>query len=154
MKKMLIKCFTNIVLFILFGLSFAFPFKQFEVISDYGLEVTFSIFPILLLGYIVLYLIIYSLLKTMKIIPESDTSELYYEDEREREIVAKATKNSYVTLMAGLIGMIAILSLSQIFSVVLSFNITIYQISILLITLLLVTSSITYYLTWIRQYKK
>ena len=90
----------------------------------------------------------------MKIIPESDTSELYYEDEREREIVAEATKNSYVTLMAGLIVMIAILSLSQIFSVVLSFNITIYQISILLITLLLVTSSITYYLTWIRQYKK
>lgn len=84
MKKMLIKCFTNIVLFILFGLSFAFPFKQFEVISDYGLEVTFSIFPILLLGYIVLYLIIYSLLKTMKIIPESDTSELYYEDEQEK----------------------------------------------------------------------
>ena len=87
MISLLNKTISNIILFALFGLSFAFPFKDLNIVADYGVELTFSIFPILLVIYIVGYLLLNYYLKATDKIAQKDNSELYFSDEREAQVV-------------------------------------------------------------------
>lgn len=154
MKSLLNKTISNIVLFSLFGLSFAFPFKNLNIVADYEVEITFSIFPILLVIYIVGYLLLNYYLKATNKIAQKDNSELYFSDEREAQLVNKALKIAYLTLMTGLLIMTALLALFQIFTVTSDPTINTYQLSILLITTLLITTCLTYYMSYRKEYLK
>lgn len=154
MKKITINSLNSAITFVLFGLTFAFPFKEFVWINEGQIEFTFSIYPILLVFFLGIILVTYISLKVFKKMPLEAYSEQYYADEREKDIVAAANKNAYLTLMSGLIIGIAVLGVFEMIQFVEPMPLNMYQIAVLAMALLLVLSTMTYYITWIYYYKK
>ncbi|QIB68896.1 hypothetical protein Ami103574_05980 [Aminipila butyrica] len=154
MEKIIIKSTGNILLFLLFGLAFLFPFSELQSIQDAGFRATVSIYPILLAGYLVIYPFLYLVISKKQKWSRRDLSELAFSDEREKVIVAEATKTSYLVLMGGLILAMAIIGGIKLFSLFTHKEISIYFISILLITILLIMSTISYCITWCFEYRK
>lgn len=154
MKKITINSLNSAITFALFGLTFAFPFKEFVWINEGQIELTFSIYPILLVFFLGIILITYIGLKVFKKIPLEAYSEQYYADEREKDIVAAANKNAYLTLMSGLIIGIGVLGVFEMIQFIELMPLNMYQIAVLAMALLLVLSTMTYYITWIYYYKK
>jgi hypothetical protein len=154
MKKIIIKSAGNIILFLLFGLTFLFPFTEIQPIQNLGFSATISIFPILLAVYFIIYPILYYVFWKRLKWSKTDVSELAFSDEREKVIVAEATKISYIILSGGSILVIAIIGGLKLFSLFTHENISMYFISILLITLLLVISTFSYCIKWCLEYRK
>lgn len=154
MKKIVIKSVGNIILFSLFGLAFLFPFSEIGVIENVGFRTTISIYPIMLAAYLIIYPILYYILRKRLMWSKKDVSELAFSDEREKVIVAEATKTSYITLIGGLIVGIAIIGGVKLFSLFTHEDISIYFISILLMTILLVVSTVSYCIKWCLEYCK
>lgn len=154
MKKIIVKSIGNIILFLLFGLAFLFPFSEMQSNRNIGFSATLSIYSILLAVYLMIYPILhYVLWKRLKW-SKANASELAFSDEREKVIVAEATKTSYTILIGGLIAAIAIIGGAKLFSLFTHKNISIYFISILLITLLLIISTISYCVKWCLEYRR
>lgn len=154
MKKTIIISACNSILFILFGLTFLFPFSEVNQIKNTGFSGTFTIFPILLVIYIILYPAAFYAARKIFKMDKKDNSELTFSDEREKIIVSESAKASYKILVGGLISMIAIIGGIKFFSLFTHENINIYFMSILLMTILLVLSSITYCIKWCLEYRK
>ncbi len=154
MKKIIIKSASNIILFLLFGLAFLFPFSKIQSFENAGFSATISIYPIMLAVYLIIYPVLnYVLWKRLKW-SGTDASELAFSDEREKVIVAEATKISYIILIGGLIMSMAIIGGVKLFSLFTHEDINIYFISISLIAILLIVSTISYCVKWCLEYRK
>lgn len=153
MKKIMFQCIGNTLLFALFGLAFLFPFSNINQVES-GFSGTVTIFPMLLLGYLIIYPTIYYVFKTIFKWDRKDNTELAFADEREKTIVAEATKTVYKILIGGLLGSIAIIGGARFFSLFSHETINIYFISVLLMTILLILSSICYCIKWCVEYYK
>ncbi len=154
MKKIVIKSVGNLVLFSLFGLAFLFPFSEIQSVEHVGFSTTIAIYPVLLAAYLIICPALYYILRKKLTWSKNDISELAFSDEREKMIVAEATKTSYITLICGLIASIAIIGGVKLFSLFTHEDINIYFISILLMTILLVLSTISYCIKWCLEYRK
>lgn len=153
MKKMIFQCVSNVLLFSLFGLAFLFPFREISQ-SEFGFNVTFGIFPVLLIASLIAYPILYYVLAKKYCWGKKDNSELSYSDEREKIIVAEATKIAYKVLVGGVAIIIAVIGGLRFFFLFTGMNLSIYSVAIALLTLLLDAAAISYCVKWCLEYKK
>ena len=153
MKKTIFLCIGNAVLFTLIGLAFLFPFSEITQM-EMGFQGKITIFPYLLIAYLIAYPIAYYILVKKYHWGENANSELAYSDEREKIIVAESTKTAYKALVGGLIITIAVIGGLKFFSLSTGANISIYLVSIALLTALLDIATISYCVKWCREYKK
>jgi len=154
MRKIIIISAGNTMLFLLFGLTFLFPFSEVHQIESTGFSGTITIYPILLIIYLIIYPVAYYVIGKILKWDEKDNSELTFSDEREKVIVSEAAKTSYKVLMGGLIVIIAIIGGVRFFSLFTHENISIYFTSVLLLTMLLVISTVLYCIKWCLEYRK
>jgi uncharacterized membrane protein len=154
MKKTIFISVGNIILFLLFGLTFLFPFSEIYQIETTGFRGTFTIYPILLVIYLIIYPVVYYITGKKLKWNKKDNSELSFSDEREKVIVSEAAKTSYKILVGGLIVIIAIIGGVKFFSLFTHENISIYFVSVLLLTILLVVSTVFYCIKWCLEYRR
>ena len=154
MSKIIIKSTGNIILFLLFGLAFLFPASEFRQTGEIGFGASPTIFPLLLVLYLVAYPIVYHILQKALRWDKKDNSELTFSDEREKMIVAEATKVSYVILTGGLLFSIAAIGGVRLFSLFIHQDISIYFTGVLLLTAVLIISSLAYCIKWCVEYRK
>ena len=63
MMRTMTICLGNLVLFILMGLAFLFPFSEYSLVEGgFGIMFRPTVFPLLLLAYLVVYPILYAVL--------------------------------------------------------------------------------------------
>ena len=156
MKGTILRCASNVLLFTLFGLAFAFPttgVAPLETPYLTGIEANITIFPIFLLAFLIFAIIYFVLTKKLPW-GKHTHSELLYSDEREKIIVAESTKTAYKTLMIGLPVAIGVLFGLRFFSLFAGLAVNIYAASILLLTALLNIAMISYCVKWCREYRK
>lgn len=153
MKKTVILCVGNTLLFTLFGLAFLLPFSEISQM-EFGFNGTVTIFPFLLIAYLIAYPIIWFILKKKYHWGKKDNSELAYSDEREKIIVAESTKTAYIVLIGGLILIIAAIGGVKFFSLSTGMNISSYTVSVALLTVLLDVATISYCVKWCLEYNK
>ena len=154
MKKMIFVSSGNAVLFILLGLAFLFPVSEYQQTEVVGLSGTLTIFPFLLLAYLILYPSVFFVLRKMLKWNKKDSSELTFSDEREKIVVSEAVKISYRILITGLLFSIPFLGCVRLFSLFTHSEISMYFVSVLLCTLLLIISTIAYCIKWCIEYRK
>ncbi|MDR1770963.1 MAG: hypothetical protein LBS02_10030 [Hungatella sp.] len=154
MKKTIFISVGNIILFLLFGLTFLFPFSEIYQIEITGFRGTFTIYPILLVIYLIIYPVVYYITGKKLKWNKKDNSELSFSDEREKVIVSEAAKTSYKILVGGLIVIIAIIGGVEFFALFTHENISIYFVSVLLLTILLVVSTVFYCIKWCLEYRR
>ena len=168
MRKTIFLCVGNILLFALFGLAFLFPFSEFTHICsvhlypyfpeltqiEYGLQLHLTIFPFLLLAYLIAYPVIYYILANRCGWRKGADSELSYADEREKVIVAASTKAAYQVLIGGLLFLIATIGGVRFFSLFTGMELSIYATTVALLTALLIVASVFYCVTWCREYQR
>lgn len=154
MKKMIFVCTGNTIMFILAGLAFAFPFSEVNQTENIRLSATLSLFPLLLIAYIIVYPICFYILKKAYGWNKGSSSELSFSDEREKDLSAQAAKKSYTVLMGGIISVIAILGGVQFFCLFTHQINNIYPIAIILLSAVLILSTITYGVKWCLEYRK
>ncbi|WP_349948188.1 hypothetical protein ABFV83_06960 [Lacrimispora sp. BS-2] len=154
MKKTIFISVGNIILFLLFGLTFLFPFSEIYQIETMGFRGTFTVYPILLVIYLIIYPVVYHITGKKLKWNKKDNSELSYSDEREKVIVSEAAKTSYKILIGGLIVIIAIIGGVRFFSLFTHEYISIYFVSVLLLTILLVVSTAFYCIKWCLEYRR
>lgn len=104
MMRTMTLCLGNLVLFILMGLAFLFPFSEYSLVEGgFGIMFRPTVFPLLLLAYLVVYPILYAVLSRRfgwrGRFGRRPVSELSFSDERERAIVGEASKASYLVLV-------------------------------------------------------
>ena len=153
MKRTLFLCIGNAGLFTLIGLAFLYPFSGVTQM-EMGFQGSVTIFPLLLIAYLIAYPVIHYVLAKKYHWGEKDNSELAYSDEREKAIVAESTKIAYMVLVGGLIITIAVIGGLKFFSLSTGANISIYLVSIALLTVLLDIATISYCVKWCLEYKK
>jgi len=147
MKKTIIQCSGNVLLFTLMGLAFMFPFSEVTQM-EMGFQGSVTIFPFLLIAYLIVYPIVHYHWG------KSADSELAYSDEREKIIVSESTKIAYKVLIGGLIITIAAIGGVKFFSLSTGMDISTYVSSIALLTALLDIATISYCAKWCWEYKK
>jgi len=153
MKRTLFLCIGNAGLFTLIGLAFLYPFSGVTQM-EMGFQGSVTIFPLLLIAYLIAYPVIHYVLAKKYHWGEKDNSELAYSDEREKAIVAESTKIAYMVLVGGLIITIAVIGSVKFFSLSTGMDISIYSTSIALLTALLVIATISYCVKWCWEYRK
>lgn len=154
MKKTIFISIGNTILFLLFGLTLLFPFSEIHQIETAGFSGTITIYPMLLAIYLIIYPVVYFTIEKKLKWSIKDNSELAFSDEREKVIVSEAAKTSYKILVGGLIAIIAIIGGVKFFSLFTHETISIYFVSVLLITILLVLSTVLYCIKWCLEYRK
>jgi hypothetical protein len=107
-----------------------------------------------LIIYLIIYPVVYYTIGKILKWNKKDNSELSYSDEREKVIVSEAAKTSYKILVGGLIIIIAIIGGVRFFSLFTHENISIYFVSVLLLTILLVISTVLYCIKWCMEYRR
>ena len=147
MKKTIIQCSGNVLLFTLMGLAFMFPFSEVTQM-EMGFQGSVTIFPFLLIAYLIVYPIVHYHWG------KNADSELAYSDEREKIIVSESTKIAYKVLIGGLIITIAAIGGVKFFSLSTGMDISTYLSSIALSTALLDIATISYCAKWCWEYKK
>ena len=153
MKKVIFNCANNILLFTLFGLAFMFPFSTVRQMTD-GVDVSLTAFPIIFIVYLLIYPFLYFFIRKKFHWEKKDNSELVFADEREKEIVSQATTTTYKVLIGGLISAVAIIAVVRFFALFIHRDVSIYKVSVLSITLLLILAMITYCMKWCSEYRK
>ncbi len=88
MKKIIFQCVGNAVLFTLFGLAFLFPLSGISQ-NENILSGTITCFPIMFVGYLIIYPIANYIISKIFRWNKKDNSELAFSDEREKLIVAQ-----------------------------------------------------------------
>lgn len=154
MKKIMFQCIGNVILFTLLGLAFMHPFSNINQSGETGFRGTITVFPILLCLYLIIYPIAYNIFKKCVSLDKKENSELAYSDEREKSIVSEAAIVAYKSLIGGIVVSIAILGGVRFFSLFSHEVVSIYFISILLLTIVLVVSMISYSMKWCIEYRK
>lgn len=153
MKKTVFQCVGNVLLFTFLGLAFLYPFSEVvQTELEFGGSV--SIFPFLLIAYLIAYPVIYYILAKKYRWGKGADSELTYSDEREKIIVAESTKVAYKALIGGLIFIIPAIGGVKFFSLFTGMEISIYVTSIALLTALLNIATVLYCAKWCLEYKK
>jgi len=135
------------------GLAFMFPFSEVTQM-EMGFQGSITIFPFLLIAYLIVYPIVHYILVKKYHWGKSANSELAYSDEREKIIVSESTKIAYRVLIGGLIITIAAIGGIKFFSLSTGMDISTYSTSIALLTVLLDIATISYCVKWCREYKK
>lgn len=153
MKNVIYNCALNILLFTLLGLAFMFPFSDFKQ-TEGGIEGAITIFPILLIVYLLVYPIIRYVIRKASKKEKIDDSELVFADEREKIIVSEATKTVYKVLIGGILVAIAMLGGIRFFTLFAHIDVSIYSIGILLLTVLLDAATVSYCIKWCHEYQK
>lgn len=153
MRKIIFLCLGNVVLFILFGLAFLFPFANVTQ-TNTRFSASITIFPVLLLVYLIAYPITYYALSRIYKWGKKENTELFFTDEREKVIVSEATKLSYIILVGGIIATVAILGGTKFFSMITNLEITSYFIAVIALIIVLVVSTISYCIKWCSEYRK
>lgn len=153
MKKTIFICSGNAILFLLLGLAFAFPADEVQLIEGAGFGAAVSVFPLLLLGYLMVYPLCFYVLKKLFGWHGPSDSELSYADEREKTLVAEAAKVSYVVLVGGILTVIAALGGLAFFSLFTQTSYNSYATAILLLSGVLMLSSISYGVKWCLGYR-
>lgn len=110
--------------------------------------------PLLLIAYLIVYPVIYYIFTKKSPWRKGAESELTYSDEREKTIVAESTKIAYIALIGGLIISIAVIGGLKFFSLSTGMNVSIYFVSISLLTALLDIATISYCAKWCWEYTK
>jgi len=154
MKKTIFVCVGNAILFLLFGLTFLFPASNIQLNGEAGFSGNLTIFPIILISFLIIYPIIFFVLRKIFKWNKKDASELNFSDERESLIVSKATITTYKVLTGGVQMCIGAIATVRFFALFTHSETNVYFISILSLTMLLVVSSITYCVKWCAEYKK
>ena len=164
MRKTIFLCVGNVLLFSLLGLAFLFPFSEFAQIGhsafneftqiEYGLQFRLSVFPFLLIVYLIAYPVLSHILAKKYRWRKGAASELSYEDERENMIVAAAAKAAYQALIGGLLVLIAAIGGVRFFSLFSGVEISMYAVAIALLTALLNIATVVYCATWCREYRR
>jgi hypothetical protein len=153
MKRTVFQCAGNVLSFTFMGLAFLFPASE-VVKTETGIGASLTFFPFLMIGFPIVYFIIYLILAKKYRWGKGDNSELAYSDEREKIIVAESTKVAYKVLIGGLIFVIPAIGGANFFSIFTGTGINIYMVAITLLTLLLNTAMISYCVKWYLEYKK
>lgn len=154
MRKIIFHSAGNTILFLLFGLAFLFPFAEIQQSGTTGFSGKMTVFPLLLLGYFIIYPIVNYIFNRVLKLDKRDHSELSFSDEREKVIVAEAAKVAYKILIGGLLITVAALGGIRTFSLFTREEISIYFVSVLLIMVLLIVTTIAYCITWCLAYRK
>lgn len=159
MMRTMTICLGNLVLFILMGLAFLFPFSEYSLVEGgFGIMFRPTVFPLLLLAYLVAYPILYAVLSRRfgwrGHFGRQPVSELSFSDERERAIVGEASKASYLVLVGGLIVIIPLLGGVKLVSDFSRAGIDMYVIAVAALTVLLAVATVTYGARWYCDYRK
>jgi hypothetical protein len=155
MRRTVFLCVANALLFALVGLAFLYPVSELvQSQPPPGLEFRPTVFPLLLTVYLIIYPVTCFILAKKYRWGKHADSELTYADEREKTIVAESTKVAYKVLIGGLIVIIPIIGGVKFISLFSGMDVSIYSVSIALLTALLVIATISYCVKWCLEYKR
>jgi hypothetical protein len=155
MKKVITACIGNSILIILLALALIHPFSDVQN-NENGVEVTFSIYVLIFVIYSIIFCILSVIVFKNNKKQFLKYSEFTFEDEREKIIVADATKFAYIVSICFLMISMVMLAVMKAISSTKMFHveINIYSLSISLITMTICLAFITYCIRWCIEYKK
>ena len=137
MKKVVFESVGNVLLFVLMGLAFMFPFSRYEggATAD-GFSLSVHLSP--LMAVFVVFLVLYPI-----------------DDERELQITGRALRTAYRVLMTCLIVGLGVLAAAQFLSATfLGDAVAVYRTAVGIIAATLVAASASYCIRWCLEYRK
>jgi|GEM_PF-1135867 len=157
MKRVIFECAGNCIGFILLGLIMVEQFV-FRRVNEFGVQILFQVnaIHIILFVFTIVFLAIRFFGFRRKKRPMLEVSELAYADEREKAIVAEATKKAYIAAMVCLVLSLGAMAWTRIggMLVLQRFDIDMYVVGVTLIVVTIVVIMVTYCVTWCREYRK
>ena len=153
MKKTIILCTGNFILFVLFGLAFLYPAQQVRQLHP-GISAGVGPIPILLLVYLIVFPVVYHLLAKKCHWGKNSGTELSALDEREQQVVAQATKAAYQVLIGGILVVVAALGGLRFFALFTDMQFDFYRWAVALLCALLAVATAVYAAVWCKAYLK
>lgn len=154
MKRIIVISIGNIVLLLLLCLALLFPFSSLQQAGETGFAATLTIFPFLFIAYLMLYPIALYFSKKLFRWNTREDSEFSFSDEREKTITMGAATTTYKVLFSGVLVSVATLGTVKFFALFSHIEISIYFVSVLLLTALLIISTASYCIKWCLEYRK
>ena len=151
MKKVVFESVGNVLLFVLMGLAFMFPFSRYEggATAD-GFSLSVHLSP--LMAVFVVFLVLYP---SGLHASTRDNLELAADDERELQITGRALRTAYRVLMTCLIVGLGVLAAAQFLSATfLGDAVAVYRTAVGIIAATLVAASASYCIRWCLEYRK
>ena len=157
MKKVVFESVGNVLLFVLMGLAFMFPFSRYEggATAD-GFSLSVHLSPLMAV-FLVLYPIARAVFVRRSGLHAStrDNLELAADDERELQITGRALRTAYRVLMTCLIVGLGVLAAAQFLSATfLGDAVAVYRTAVGIIAATLVAASASYCIRWCLEYRK
>lgn len=153
MKKTIILCTGNFILFLLIGLAFLYPAQQVQPLHP-GVSAQVGLMPVLLLAYLLVFPVVYHLLAKKYHWGKNTGTELAAQDEREQQVVAQATKAAYQVLIGGILFIIAALGGLRFFALFTDMQLDFYRWAVALLCALLAVATAVYTAVWCKAYLK
>ncbi len=153
MKKTIILCTGNFILFLLIGLAFLYPAQQVQPLHP-GVSAQVGLMPVLLLAYLLVFPVVYHLLAKKYHWGKNTGTELAAQDEREQQVVAQATKAAYQVLIGGILVVVAALGGLRFFALFTDMQLDLYQWAVALLCALLAVATVVYTAVWCKAYLK
>ena len=153
MKKTIILCTGNFILFLLIGLAFSYPAQQVQPLHP-GVSAQVGLMPVLLLAYLLVFPVVYHLLAKKYHWGKNTGTELAAQDEREQQVVAQATKAAYQVLVSGILAVIAALGGLRFFALFTDMQLDLYRWAVALLCALLAVATVVYTAVWCKAYLK
>ena len=153
MKKTIILCTGNFILFLLIGLAFLYPAQQVQPLHP-GVSAQVGLMPVLLLAYLLVFPVVYHLLAKKYHWGKNTGTELAAQDEREQQVVAQATKAAYQVLIGGILVVIAALGGLRFFALFTDMQLDFYRWAVALLCALLAVATAVYTAVWCKAYLK
>lgn len=153
MKKTIILCTGNFILFLLIGLAFLYPAQQVQPLHP-GVSAQVGLMPVLLLAYLLVFPVVYHLLAKKYHWGKNTGTELAAQDEREQQVVAQATKAAYQVLIGGILFIIASLGGLRFFALFTDMQLDFYRWAVALLCALLAVATAVYTAVWCKAYLK
>ena len=153
MKKTIILCTGNFILFLLIGLAFLYPAQQVQPLHP-GVSAQVGLMPVLLLAYLLVFPVVYHLLAKKYHWGKNTGTELAAQDEREQQVVAQATKAAYQVLIGGILVVIAALGGLRFFALFTDMQLDLYHWAVALLCALLAAATVVYAAVWGKAYLK
>lgn len=160
MKKVVFESVGNVLLFVLMGLAFMFPFSRYEggATAD-GFSLSVHLSP--LMAVFVVFLVLYPIARAVFVrrsglhASTRDNLELAADDERELQITGRALRTAYRVLMTCLILGLGALAAAQFLSATfLGDAVVVYRTAVGIIAATLVVASASYCIRWCLEYRK
>ena len=153
MKKTIILCTGNFILFLFIGLAFLYPAQQVQPLHP-GVSAQVGLMPVLLLAYLLVFPVVYHLLAKKYHWGKNTGTELAAQDEREQQVVAQATKAAYQVLIGGILVVVAALGGLRFFALFTDMQLDLYQWAVALLCALLAVATVVYTAVWCKAYLK